>query len=259
MKTDLLIIDPQNSFCDPKGELYVKNADIDMFRLSEMIVKNQDKISNIRVTLDSHHYIHIAHPIWWQDKNDISPKPFTVIKSEDVTGDSPLWKARSSVFAKRSVEYVKALEAAGKVLCIWPPHCLIGSSGQAIYECLFDALIEWEKSQFNVADKIVKGSNIFTEQYSVFSAEIPDNDDPDTLMNESLIKRLDEADRILVAGEALDFCVQESLKHAIQFIKPTKFVLLTDAMSAINTEAGEKFVAEMKAIGMHLSKTSVYF
>ena len=74
-KVELLIIDPQVDFCDPKvGALYVPGAEHDMNRLAAMIRRLNNKIDDIHVTLDSHHLIHIAHPIFWKDSGDHKAK-----------------------------------------------------------------------------------------------------------------------------------------------------------------------------------------
>ena len=73
MKRILLIIDPQNSFCDPTGELFVDGASRDMERLSDFIEMNGDAFERIVVTLDSHNRMHIAHPVWWVDKEGNHP------------------------------------------------------------------------------------------------------------------------------------------------------------------------------------------
>ena len=44
MRIELLIIDPQISFCDPDGELFVPGADEDMKRLATMINRLKSKI-----------------------------------------------------------------------------------------------------------------------------------------------------------------------------------------------------------------------
>jgi nicotinamidase/pyrazinamidase len=63
-KIHLIVIDPQNDFCDAKnGSLYVKGADKDMERLSAMVNRIPEKLYDITTTLDSHHTIHVAHPI----------------------------------------------------------------------------------------------------------------------------------------------------------------------------------------------------
>ena len=79
----LLIIDPQNDFCDPQhGSLYVPGADTDMQRLADMITQMKHQLCDIHVTLDSHHLIDIAHPAFWQDSLGNPPAAFTQITAE---------------------------------------------------------------------------------------------------------------------------------------------------------------------------------
>ena len=76
-KTQLLIIDPQNDFCDlptsylPENPatraahapaLPVPGAHQDMLRLAGLINRGRNGISAITVTLDSHHRYDVAHP-----------------------------------------------------------------------------------------------------------------------------------------------------------------------------------------------------
>src|SRR6478736_2123128 len=77
--------------------------------------------------------------------------------------------------------YVKSL-AAGKryVLVIWPEHCLIGTIGHAVAPVLNDALAKWQDKNFGMIDFVTKGSNPFTEHYSVVKADVPDAGDPTT-------------------------------------------------------------------------------
>jgi len=67
MKVDLLVIDPQVDFCIPGNALVVDGADQDMKRLAAMIDRIGDKIDDIHCTLDQHHLIDIAHPIFWMN------------------------------------------------------------------------------------------------------------------------------------------------------------------------------------------------
>jgi nicotinamidase-related amidase len=259
-KIDLLIIDPQNDFCRPDGALSVKGADKDMENVAKMILKGKSKIDNIRVTLDSHHYIHIAHPIWWKDAKGNSPAPFTIITYNDLIGNNPKWTTMNPGFLKRSIEYVKKLQDNARYpLCIWPPHCIIGSFGHAIFPELFDALIEWEK-QFAVVDKVVKGTNIFTEHYSAVKSDVEDSNDPATLLNTNFIMHLQEADVIGIAGEALSHCVANTIRDISNEFGPEqtrKFVLLEDACSNVSgfEQFGIDFVKEMTGKGMQISNT----
>ena len=99
MKNELLIIDPQNSFCNPgdnkenhKGSLYVEGADKDMERLANWITKNSEDIDYIGVTLDMHHPNDIAHPTFWKTQDGNFSEPFTSISVADV--ESGIWIPR---------------------------------------------------------------------------------------------------------------------------------------------------------------------
>ena len=171
-RIELLIIDPQVDFCDPKrGALYVPGAEHDMQRLAKMITRLKDKLDDIHVTLDSHHLIHIAHPIFWRDSHGNHPAPFTRISRTDV--EDGVWTPAVPGLYRRALEYVCKLEQHGRYeLTIWPPHCLIGSPGHTVYPELFAALSEWE-ARFAFVDYVTKGSNILTEHYSAVQADVP--------------------------------------------------------------------------------------
>ena len=200
-KVHLLVIDPQIDFCDPNGALFVQGATEDMERLSAFLNRVQDKISDVHVTLDSHHLIDIAHPIFWCDADGQPPAPFTIIAADDVANG--VWRTKMPSHQKRAESYVKLLETNGRYpLCIWPAHCLIGSGGYAVFPTFFAALRAWEEKRFGVIDYVTKGSNPWTEHYSAIMADVPDPKDPSTQINSRLIDTLMEADQVLVAGEA---------------------------------------------------------
>lgn len=230
-KVHLIIIDPQVDFCSPQGKLYVKGAEQDIPRLANMIRRLKNKIDDIHVTLDSHHLLHVAHPIWWRDSHGKMPDPFTIITASDV--ESGRWTTRQPSFYRRSLNYVKQLEQNGRYpLCIWPPHCLIGSDGHKVVPQLFDALTEWE-NDFAVVDYVTKGSNIFTEHYSAIQADVPDPSDPGTQVNTAFIQTLMDADIVLVAGEAGSHCLANTVTDLGNNFKDDsmfkKMVLLKDA------------------------------
>ncbi len=76
MQVELLIIDPQVDFCDPMGALSVPGAATNRTRLAP-------KLDAIHVTLDSHHFGDIAHPIFWKDSAGNHPAPFTHVSPHD--------------------------------------------------------------------------------------------------------------------------------------------------------------------------------
>ncbi|MFW9879462.1 MAG: hypothetical protein ACFFG0_40820 [Candidatus Thorarchaeota archaeon] len=261
-KIDLLIIDPQNDFCDPKGSLFVNGANEDMLRVSNMINRISSKLNDIHVTVDTHHLIDIAHPIYWKDSTGKHPDPFTIINKDEV--ENSKWITTQPSLYRRSLEYVRQLSKNNRYpLCIWPPHCLIGSWGHNIYPCIFESLIKWE-NEFAMIDYVTKGSNLYTEHYSAVVADVPDPDDPSTQINIKLIETLQKADMIVICGEAGSHCLANTVRDIVtafdddSYIK--KLILLTDGTSPVTgfEKLQEDFINEMTAKGMQLSTTEKF-
>lgn len=262
-KVCLFIIDPQVDFTSASGSLFVPGADKDMLRLSTMIKRVKRDVDEIVVSCDSHRSLHIAHPIWWVDSQGNHPQPFTLIEEGDVIGANPKWKAYNPGYQERSVNYVKELKKNGRyILCIWPPHCLIGSSGAVVDHSVFNALCEWE-ALFASVNFIPKGSNPFTEHYSIFKADVYDHEDPTTGLNTDLITLLQKMDLIAIAGEAGSHCVCNSLRDLIsnfgdENIK--KLVLLSDCTSPVPgfEKLQEDFINEMVGRGMKVTTSDKF-
>jgi nicotinamidase/pyrazinamidase len=261
-KIHLLIIDPQNDFCDTTGALFVPGADRDSIRLADLIDRLRNKISDIHVTLDSHRTVDIAHPIFWTNSKGEQPGPFTIISVDDVTNG--VWNARNPKWSERAKEYVKALADNKRYpLCIWPPHCRIGTWGHAIVKPVSDAILKWEEDRFAVVDFVTKGSNIFTEHYSAVQADVPDPSDSTTMLNTNLIEILQEADIILISGQALSHCVRNSVLDIManfgeENIK--KFILLEDTSSNVPgfDNLGEDFIKEATGKGMKVINSTEF-
>lgn len=255
----LLVIDPQNDFCDPAGSLYVPGAERDMDRLSLLVHRLKDKLSDIHITLDSHRKVDIAHPIWFVDSDGRHPAPFTQISAGDLTAGT--WTTTVPAFRDRTLGYLKALEAGGRYPhVVWPYHCLIGSEGHAVTPKLFEAVAEWEE-RFATPDIVTKGSNPFTEHFSAVRAEVPDPNDPTTQLNAPLIQALEEADVILLAGEARSHCLANTVRDIATALSDPRYVrklhLLTDATSDVpGFEAlGDAFVRDLVALGLNTTTT----
>jgi len=260
MQVELLIIDPQIDFCDPSGALYVPGAEADTARLACMVRRLAPKFDDIHVTLDSHHFVDIAHPIFWKDMAGSHPTPFTILSAPEV--ESGRWTTTQPGMYRRALAYVQALAKHGRYpLCIWPPHCLIGSAGHAVMPDLFTALVEWEQ-RFAVVDYVTKGSNIWTEHYSAIQADVPDPADPSTQINTALIQTLMKADLIVVAGEAGSHCLANTVRDLANNFGDdslvSKITLLSDATSPVpGFEAlQDDFLREMTGRGMKLSTTT---
>jgi nicotinamidase/pyrazinamidase len=260
-RVHLLVIDPQNDFCSPKGSLYVTGADKDMDRVSKMVARLNDRLDDIHITLDSHRNFDVAHPMYWKNSKGDHPNPFTLISVKDV--ETGAWTPTIPSLYKRSLEYVKELEKKQKyVLCVWPPHCLIGSEGHNVYPSVFDAISNWEKTNVATVNYVTKGSNPYTEHYSAIASEVIDPEDPSTQINSALINTLEnECDMLLIAGEAASHCVRSTVMDIIKNFKDPKvaekMVLLTDGMSAVTgfEQQAKDFYAEAKNAGVKFNTT----
>ena len=262
MSTHLLVIDPQIDFCCPvRGALFVPGAERDIQRLAQMIHRNRSDIDAIHVTLDTHHTLHIAHPIFWMDEQGKSPQPFTQIPLAKV--EAGHWMARRPELRESALAYVRRLEAGGRyTLCIWPPHCLVGSEGHAVKPALFNALCTWESERRQV-DYIHKGANAMTEHYSAIRADVPDPQDPATQPNLALIETLRHAETVLIAGEAGSHCVANTVRDLVVYLgaESRKLTLLTNAMSPVAgfEEVQTRYLSDMEAAGLQFSTTDHAF
>ena len=237
-KYALLVIDPQNDFCNPgdkngndRGALYVPGAEKDMQNLSKWILKNKDKIDFIGITLDLHQPNDISHPNFWMDKDGKFPPPFTQITAQEI--EDGKWTPRFD--PKRSLNYVKELEKQGEYPhFIWPVHCLVGSAGAGIYQVLMNAIVEWTKKG-KFYQTVGKGTFPFTEHFGAFRAQIPDPERPETQLNQGLIKTLETYQNIYIAGEAKSHCVANSLKQVLEEAAElaNKMIVLEDTMSNV--------------------------
>lgn len=246
MNVHLLIIDPQNDFCLPSGNLSIPNADNDMVTLAQFVEKNRDKINDISLTLDSHHYYDISHPSFWFNPETCDrPEPFTIITSQDLKDGK--WKTSDEDFEDFAMAYVSKLEDNEKYpLCIWPPHCLIGTEGHNVFSILQEKLQTWEVANKQVVNYINKGVNPYTEHYSAVKAEIPLVEDQSTTTNTRLVSELNEADIILLSGQASSHCVANTYYDLINYL-PTlapRIHILKDTMSPVTgfEELEEKFL-----------------
>jgi nicotinamidase-related amidase len=268
----LLLIDPQNDFCDlpdayrpldPAGggklapALPVAGAHADLQRTAQLIRTGGAGIAGISVTLDSHHRIDIAHPAFWQAAGGGAVAPFTPITASDVREGR--YAPRKPAAMARALSYLDALEAAGRYqLMVWPVHCEIGSWGHNVHADVRAAYNHWEETTLRSVHKVIKGANPWTEHYSAVLAEVPDPQDKGTQLNTDFIAHLGQAERIYIAGQAGSHCVKATVEDIARQFGPArrnKLVLLTDCMSPVaGFEAQQQaFLAAMAEQGLRLT------
>lgn len=267
--TQLLLIDPQNDFCDlpasfcPDGlrpALPVPGAHADMQRTAHWLRAHTAQIDHITVTLDAHQVFDIAHPAFWQHADGTAVGPLTAITADQVRQGQ--LTPRDPQHQVRALAYLDALEARGRyTLMVWPVHCEIGSWGQGVHADVLAACADWQRLQQRAVYNVFKGSNPWTEHYSALEAEVPDPRAPETCLNQALLTTLLQARRLVVAGEASSHCVRATVEHLLEHA-PADFaprvVLLTDGMSPVSGFAAQHaaFLQRMQAAGVQLSTTA---
>lgn len=257
MRHHLLIIDPQNDFCDlPHAALPVSGANADLVRLAQLIKQHAARLDGITVTLDSHHRYDIAHPAFWRGPHGEQPL-HTPISLEDV--DSGRWLPADPALLSEVRAYLQQSQ-----LYVWPPHCLVGSWGHTIHQELNQALQQWECQRLRVMQLLFKGLNPLTEHFSAFEADVPRADDPATCFDPQQLAALQAADRVLVGGEALSHCVASSVRSLLRHLGPDfarKLILLEDCSSPVpgfEMQAAD-FVAEICQLGASLQRSTAVF
>lgn len=260
----LLIIDPQKDFHEG-GSLAVSGADEDTKRLTAMIYKYMHKFSQINVTLDSHHKLHIGHGAFWEDpKTGESPTPFTSIHVKDVKEQK--WLPRRRELTAFSLNYLEKLveTKVQPAHVIWPDHCLIGSSGHNVMENLNEALNMWCVKALDTVNYVNKGTCCLSEMFSAFQGAVPVDNDSSTWYNDSLLNRLLQADRVLVAGQALSHCVNFSVRDLMSRWPKERMQdiwLMTDTCSSVTgfEAKAKEFLTWFTENGGKLTTTTTCF
>lgn len=278
-KIEMLIIDPQYDFIDVPEKfksttinavtnqvekvepaLPVTGAWDDSLRLAKFIDRFGSHINQIRVTLDTHQQYDIAHPLFWVNRENKHPDPFTPISCQEIRDG--IWKPVDDSKMDYVLKYTETLENEGLYsLFIWPPHCLVGTDGYKVIQPIMNELMNWEKRYIGRVSYVSKGHNPFTEHYGGFKAEVPMDNDPTTQLNLKLIQVIEESEYVFLSGQALSHCVASTVRQLVANFGSDnvgKLVLLVDTSSSVTgfEAEGEAFVEEMRAKGMIIAKST---
>lgn len=290
-RTHLLVIDAQRDFCLREGQLFVggrsgSGALEDTERLVRFIYRNLPRLTEVTCTLDTHLPFQIFFPSFWLDQNGSHPPVNSVLTAEQIrsgefrANPAVAWwlcNGNQAWLERQVVDYCDRLEKAGRYqLYLWPPHCLLGSSGHALVGTVQEARLfhSFSRGAKNFVE--VKGGNILTENYSALAPEVLERHDgkPLGVRNEGLLNSLLAADRILIAGQAASHCVLATVDDLLegmaeQGVDPGRLFVLEDCMSAVAVPDGEGgFVADFtvesesalerfRAAGVHVVRSTV--
>jgi nicotinamidase-related amidase len=225
VRTALLLVDVQNTFCLPEFELYVggrsgRGAIDDTARITAFLYRNLDVVTQVVVTLDTHTAAQIFHPLFWLDAEGRHPTPHTVVSVADV--ESARWRVNPAIapavsiapgfdVAEWALHYVRRLADRGKFpLVVWPYHSMVGGIGHALVSSVEEAVFFHAIARQSPTRVEIKGRNPLTENYSVLRPEVGTDASGRAVErpNRALLDHLLSFDRILVAGEAKSHCVE---------------------------------------------------
>ena len=229
-KVTLLLIDTQRDFCCPEGSLFVKGAPEGNKKITEFILTNLDRITQIWNTMDTHWAYSIFFDAMWVDDNGDHPPIMSTIEADDVPGKwkpnpriaSWMCKGNYDFLVQQFKHYVSELQKGGKYsLTIWPPHCLLGTIGHALTPAIM-----WAKLFHSYVRGMqdwceVKGVNPWTENYSVLAPEVTTFVDgrPLDQKNMNFLKTLLDSDAVLIGGYASSHCFAWTIDDLLQEIK----------------------------------------
>jgi len=266
--TQLLIIDPQNDFCDfaPRAgqvpALQVAGAHADMQRLARWMDRQAARLDRITITLDSHQAYDIAHPAFWRQRGGAAVAPFTAISAAQVRAGDYL--PRNAAVLPHTLAYLDALQAQGRYqLMVWPLHCEIGSWGHGVHADVLAASRRWQEQRQRAVRHVFKGMNPWTEHYSAVRAEVPDPQDAGTDVNQALLAGLRESSLLVIAGEAGSHCVRATTEHIVQYWglpDLSRIVLLADCMSPVAgfEAAQDAFFSRMRELGVRCENSAAF-
>eukprot|EP00605_Chrysophyceae_sp_TOSAG23-4_P000816 GSChrysophyteH1.ASY1.ANO1.906.1 assembled CDS len=268
-RTTLLLLDPQNDF-HGSGSCAISGADEDADRIAEFIYSNINVIDEIIITLDTHHRMHIAHAIFWQDAQGNDPPLYTVITLQDI--ESGKWMPKDPSLASHCKYYLTQLQKVGRhgihALTIKPEHCLIGTRGHAVQRAINDAIQDWATSRMRKITYVFKGTNCLTDTNSFLCADVDIPEDPTTGYDPELLLRLNSSGHLIIAGQSLSHSVNCTMRDLLSHWEgpKTTISLLQDCCSIdANLEAAgatgprpqpyfraDKFWNEMRGAGVRV-------
>ena len=280
VKTWLLLVDVQNTFCIPGFELYVGGrtgfgAVDDNRRLAQFIYRHLGGISHISATLDTHRAMQVFHPLFLVDAAGHHPAPYSLLSADDLR--QKRWFFNPSLATQLGVtpeqgqaileHYTAELERRAKyALTIWPYHAMLGSIGHALVPAIEEVIFFHGIARQTQAEFEVKGEFAFTEDYSAVGPEITSGPHGEVLgtRNPKFIEQLNQVDRLIVAGQAKSHCVAWTVADLLDDIHATdpslaeKIYLLEDCSSPVvvpgldYTDDAEAAFARFAAAGMKI-------
>jgi len=240
-------------------------------------------ITHITATMDTHLTMQVFHAIFFVDKDGNHPAPYTDIHVSDLQNGKWMFNpALADQFnvapeygQQMMIHYAEALQKSGKyALTMWPYHAMLGGTGHALVSSVAEALFFHSVARLAQTDIVIKGDTPFTENYSVIGPEVLTGPMDETLgtHDQRFIQKLQEVDRLIIAGQAKSHCVAWTVSDLLEDIAindlelATKVYLLEDCTSPVvvpgvvdHTDAADAAYERFAKAGMHIVKSTESF
>ena len=284
-RTWLMLIDVQNTFCIPGFELFVggrsgAGAVEDNARLCEFIYRNLGRITHITATMDTHMAMQVFHAIFFIDRDGNHPAPYTDIHVSELRDGK--WAFNPALAGQFDIapeygqqmvlHYAEELNKSDKyALTIWPYHAMLGGIGHALVSSVAEALFFHSVARLAQTEIVTKGNMPFTENYSVIGPEVLTGPMDEFLgrRDQRFIQKLQEVDRLVIAGQAKSHCVAWTVSDLLEDIAMVdldlakKVYLLEDCTSPVvvpgvvdHTDAADAAYERFAKAGMHVVKST---
>jgi nicotinamidase-related amidase len=242
LRTCLLAVDCQNTFCTPSFELFVPGAPDDSRRLCELVYRHLGELTEIVATLDTHRAIQIFHAGFLVGPDGRHPPPYTGVSVADL--EQGVWRAASPEHQAGLERYVRSLAAGGKYeLTVWPYHAMLGGTGHALVSAVEEAFFFHTIARGAQPRFVLKGEDPLTEHYSALRPEVGGGP------NRELVEHLRSFDAVLVAGQAKSHCVAWTVADLLELapeLAPRLF-LLEDCTSPVLVPGSLDFTEQAEA------------
>ncbi len=276
LRTCLLLVDMQNTFCTPGFELFVagrsgSGAVDDTKRLCSFLYRNLGVVTQAVVTLDTHQAFQIFHAPFLVDADGRHPDPYTLVTLEDVA--SGRWRVSVDTAATLGLDaepasehlraYVETLATGGKyALTIWPFHALLGGIGHALVSEVEEALFFHATARYSQTQFEVKGTNPLTEHYSALGPEVGRGPNGERLgeQNVAFVEYLSAFDAVIVAGQAKSHCVAWTVEDLLEGSPGIahRLYLLEDCSSAVVVPGAVDYTGEADAAFARFAEAGVH-
>jgi nicotinamidase-related amidase len=230
--------------------------------------------------MDTHQVMQIFHSIFLVNDKGEHPAPFTLVTPQDI--EEGIWQFNPQLADSLKIDesygqqflrhYSRQLKDGGKYdLTVWPYHAMLGGIGHALVSAVEEAVFFHSIARLSQPDFQVKGDNPFTENYSVLSPEVLAGpaDEGIAEKNVGFIRKLLDADAVIIAGQAKSHCVAWTINDLLNEIRSSdrklaeKVYLLEDCTSPVvipgvvdYTEQADEAFQKFADAGMHIVRSS---